>query len=170
MTPASSARRGVVETPGGPASTPGHPEPRCPPAGAPAMVGLRPRGPTGAGITWLEVPRSQSVSPRTSPPPCPPNQACGPGCCHSALPPSQWQGVGWGLGGVGFLGLLQTGPPSPGHPHLDLQGRPGWTSQITGWGGRCFKGSLALCCGDRQASRDPQKCSWRGNPAPVSLH
>lgn len=27
MTPASSARRGVVETPGGPASAPGHPEP-----------------------------------------------------------------------------------------------------------------------------------------------
>lgn len=102
MTPASSSRRGVVETPGGPASTPGHPEPRCPPASAPAMVRLRPRGPTGAGITWLEVPRSQSVSPRTSPPPCPPNQACGPGCCHSALPPSQWQGVGWGLGGLGF--------------------------------------------------------------------
>lgn len=79
-------------------------------------------------------------------------------------------GGGLGVERVGFLRLLQTGPLPPGHPHLDLQGRPGWTSRITGWGGRCFKGSLALCCGDGQASRDPQKCSWRSNPALVSLN
>lgn len=86
-----------------------------------------------------------------------------------AAEPAQNQGLvsGRHAGSLrGFLGLLQTALPPPGHPHLDLQGRSRWTSRITGRGGRRFKGSPVLCCGDGQASRDPQKPFPERQPSP----
>lgn len=169
------------------------------------MVQPKPHGPKGAGITWGEVPRSQSVGPRPSPPPCPPNQACGPGCL-SAPPPSQWRGGGAGVGGceqpprspcfhlpsrdhahpqeqsrgvtegsrpspesgarlrqrhtgssgAGAPRAAADGAPAPRAPPPGPAGLPGWASRITGWDGRCFKGSLALCCGVHPSSTSAQ--------------